>query len=112
MFSFCAKLAQILFRPFADALREAGRRPDADAEIIALAAEIDRLLARRDEIYAERIAPFDETFRDLLDDAVVTMDQDRTKWNQAWEYSRSTGREAAAKEVEASICKPMVFGGG
>jgi hypothetical protein len=45
-----------------------------DAEILALAAEIDRLCALGEEIYAKRVDPFEETFDSLLDEAVAARD--------------------------------------
>ena len=78
--------------------------PDADAELIALAAEIDRLCALNHEIYAKRIDPFHETFEGLMDEAlVVRADQTdfKARWDKAWEYSRESGREAGIGEADA-----------
>src|SRR5271170_4291508 len=73
--------------------------PDADAELFALAAEIKRLCALGGEIYATRVDPFEEKFNNLLDGALLTVKHDRTKWDEAFAYSRQVGREAAIKEV-------------
>ena len=70
---------------------------DAEAEILALAAEIERLNALGEAIYAERVDPFEEKFNALLDDALLTVKQDRTKWNEAFAYSHGVGREAAVQ---------------
>jgi hypothetical protein len=45
-----------------------GPEPGADAELVALAAEVDRLCAIGKEIYARRIDPFTETFLRLMRD--------------------------------------------
>lgn len=74
----------------------AAASPNADAKIIALAAEIERLSALAKAIQAERVDPFSETFHEIMD-----------RWNpggmkvsydQAFAYSREVGREAAIKE--------------
>jgi hypothetical protein len=72
--------------------------PNADAELVALAAEIERLNALGEAIYAERVDPFEEKFNALLDHALLT--QDRTKWNEAFAYSHEVGREAAIREQQ------------
>ena len=41
--------------------------PNADTDLTALAAEIERLCNSGEEIYAERVDPFDETFHSLMD---------------------------------------------
>jgi hypothetical protein len=78
--------------------------PDADAEILALAAEIERLCSLGEEIYAKGVDPFQETFQSLLDDAVPAIRRDLAAWEEhfskAWAYSRDVGREAAIKERE------------
>ena len=76
--------------------------PDADAELIVLGAQIERLCAAGEEIYAKRVDPFTETFQSLLDEALDARDRDPTdfdeRWEKAWAYSRESGREAAIKE--------------
>ena len=82
--------------------------PDADAEILALAAEIERLNALGKAIYAERVDPFEEKFNALLDDALDAVKHDRTKWNEAFAYSHEVGREAALQErqeVDTQACR-------
>jgi hypothetical protein len=72
--------------------------PDADAELITLAAEIERLVALGEEISAKRVDPFDETFNSLLDEAIAAGGPDITA--KAYSYSREVGRDAAIKEQE------------
>jgi hypothetical protein len=56
--------------------------PDADAEILALAAEIERLCSLGEEIYAKGVYPFQETFQNLLDDAVPAIRRDPAAWEE------------------------------
>ena len=83
--------------------RSRSRSPlDADAELIALAAEIERLCATGEEIYAKRVDPFEETFQRLMDKAQVARRIDpanwKKYWEQAWAYARESGRDAAIVE--------------
>jgi hypothetical protein len=84
------------------AVAVAAMASDADAELIALAAEIERLRAVGEEIYAERVDPFDETFNSLMDEALAARGCDpahfEEHWAKAWAYSRESGRDAAVKE--------------
>jgi len=77
---------------------------DADAELIALADEIRRIGALRDEIQATRIDPYEEKFSDLIQDAARAAHSEPGRWKEisapAWDYSRETGRTAAAEELE------------
>ena len=77
--------------------------PDADAELVALAAEVDRLCALNDDIRAERIEPFEGIFQGLMDEALASQWSDPTnfleRWDKAWEYSRESGREAGVDKV-------------
>lgn len=70
--------------------------PGADAELVALAAEIERLSGLGKEIYAKRVNPFRETFDSLIDEALAAGDLDPMA--KAFSYSREVGREAAIKE--------------
>jgi hypothetical protein len=76
--------------------------PDADAELVALAAEIERLCAVGEEVHAKRIEPFQETFQILIDDGLLAVKRDPAGCKEhsapAWAYSRESGREAAVKE--------------
>ena len=76
-----------------------------DAELIALAAEIDRLCALDDEIYAKRLDPFHQNWQRLIDDALAVRGTDQTdfeeRWEKAWAYSRESGREAGIDEATA-----------
>jgi hypothetical protein len=74
----------------------------ADTELIALAAEIERLCSWGEVIYAKGVDPFQETFQSLLDDAVPAIRRDPAAWKEhsskACAYSRDVGRDAAIKE--------------
>jgi hypothetical protein len=72
--------------------------PDADAELIALAAEIERLVAQGDEIRANRFDPFEETFQKLLEESLSVADPGELREWPAFVYSREVGRDAAIKE--------------
>ena len=69
--------------------------PGDDVELIALAAEIQRLCALGVEIYAKRVDPFNETFYGLVHS---TSGVSRATLDEAFAYSRKVGREAAIKE--------------
>ena len=73
-----------------------------DADLIALAAEIDRLLALGEDIYAKGVDPFEESFQSLMKEALDARRRDSTdfeeRWEKAWAYSRESGRDAAIKE--------------
>jgi hypothetical protein len=66
-----------------------------DAELISLAAEIERLRTLGKEIYAERAAPFDETFQNIFRNATGSDDE---RLAAAFAYSREIGRDAAIEE--------------
>jgi hypothetical protein len=73
--------------------------PPADAELIALAAEIERLCALGEEIYAKRVDPFQETFDSLIGEMIAAPRGDQAKhMDKAFAYSREVGRDAAIKE--------------
>jgi hypothetical protein len=78
---------------------------NTDAELIALADEIRRIGALRDEIQATRIDPYEEKFSELIQDAARAARSDPGRWEElsapAWDYSRETGRTAAGEELEA-----------
>jgi hypothetical protein len=69
--------------------------PEGDAELVALAAEIDRLCAVGKEIYARGFDPFEETFQCLLRDGPGPFKERATL---AFAYSREIGRDAAIEE--------------
>jgi hypothetical protein len=73
-----------------------------DAELITLAAEIDRLLALGEDIYAKGVDPSEETSQSLMKEALDARRRNQTdfdeRWEKAWAYSRESGREAAIKE--------------
>jgi hypothetical protein len=75
---------------------------NADAELIALADEIPRIYALREEIHATRISPYDEKFAELMQDAAQAAHSEPGRWKElsapAWDYSRETGRTAAGEE--------------
>ena len=68
-----------------------------DAELTALAAEIQRLHAQGEEVYAKGVEPFNETFYGLVHS---TSGSPRATLDEAFAYSREVGREAAIKERE------------
>jgi hypothetical protein len=79
--------------------------PDADAELIALAAQVERLCAAGEEIYARGFDPFEETFQSLMDEARAAHLRGDTsgfkeRWDKAEAYSRESGRDAAIGERE------------
>jgi hypothetical protein len=69
--------------------------PSGDAELVALAAEIDRLCARGREIYARGFDPFEDTFQGLLRDGPGPF---KERAALAFAYSREIGRDAAIEE--------------
>jgi len=72
---------------------------DADAELIALAAQIERLVALGEEIYEERVDPFQETFDNLIGEMIAAPRGDQAEHlDKAFAYSREVGRDAAIKE--------------
>ena len=72
---------------------------DADAELIALAAQIERLVALGEEIYANRVDPFQETFDSLIGEMIAAPRGDQAEHlDKAFAYSREVGRDAAIKE--------------
>lgn len=71
--------------------------PDADAEILALAAEVLHRYALADALLAARINPFEERFEYLLHDAPGSF---KERYQVAFAYSRETGREAAIEELD------------
>jgi hypothetical protein len=72
--------------------------PDADAELIALAAEIEQLCAVGKAIYAERVDPFQETFQRLLEESLSAAAPGELNEWPPFVFSREVGREAAIKE--------------
>jgi hypothetical protein len=74
-----------------------GSGPGADAELVALAAEIDRLCARGREIYARGFDPFEETFQRIVRDGPGPF---RERAALAFAYSDKVGRDAAIEERE------------
>jgi hypothetical protein len=68
-----------------------------DAELISLAAEIQRLRAQVKEISAKGIEPFNETFYRLVQD---TPGPWRVGFEEACAYSHKVGREAAIEEQQ------------
>jgi hypothetical protein len=68
------------------------------SELIALAAEIERLCALGEEIYAKGVDPFEETFQKLLEESLSAAGRGELGEWPAFVYSREVGREAAIKE--------------
>jgi len=66
-----------------------------DSELIALAAEIQRLCAQGEEVYAKGIAPFNETVYGFVHS---TSGSPEAALDEAFAYSHKVGREAAIKE--------------
>ena len=75
--------------------RPSPMQPGGDAELVALAAEIDRLCAIGKEIYARRFDPFEETFQGLLRDGPGPWKEQAAL---AFAYSDEVGRDAAIEE--------------
>jgi hypothetical protein len=100
-----AAMASVPALALPSAIASAASPTGDDAEIIALAAEIQRLCALGKEIYAKGVDPFQETFQNLIDDALPAMRRDPAAWREhsakAWAYSRDSGRDAAIDEQAA-----------
>jgi hypothetical protein len=71
--------------------------PESDVELVALAAEIDRLCAVGKESYAKGFDPFEETFQRIVRDGPGPF---KERAARAFAYSDEVGRDAAIEERE------------
>jgi hypothetical protein len=70
---------------------------NADAEIVALSAEIQRIRASGKELDANRIEPFQDTFETLIHDVRVPWEE---RSAAAFGYRHETGSDVAIEELE------------
>jgi hypothetical protein len=73
-----------------------------DAELLALEAEINRLVSICDEILESRVYPHDEAYEIALGGGALYPEGRVTaeSWREAWRISDETGRSAALDEHE------------